>query len=147
MQPTHCTSDMPWVEARIGARRLEGAYAWRSFLDAGACVAFGSDFPIESPDPRKGLYAAITRQDEHGRPPGGFLPRERVDALQALRGFTTGAAFASFSEATSGRIAPGMRADLTVIDRDPLEGDPRAILGASILRTIVGGRTVFAASA
>lgn len=144
MQPTHCTSDMPWVEARLGRRRLEGAYAWRSFLDAGACLALGSDFPIESPDPRKGIYAAITRQDERGHPAGGFLPRERIAPVQALRGFTAGAAFASFAEEEAGRIAPGCRADLTVLDRDPLVAEPREILEAAVLRTIVAGRTVFA---
>ncbi|WP_373048073.1 amidohydrolase [Vulgatibacter sp.] len=142
MQPTHCTSDMPWVEARIGRGRMEGAYAWRSFLDAGACLALGSDFPIESPDPRKGLYAAITRQDERGHPPGGFHPHERISAAEALRGFTTGAAFAAFAEGELGRIAPGYRADLTVLDRDPLAVEPRAILDAAVLLSVVAGRVI-----
>ena len=145
VQPTHCTSDMPWLASRIGCRRLPGASPWRSFLDAGCCLALGSDFPIESPDPRKGLYAAITRQDERGQPPGGFQPAERITLEQALRGFTQGAAFAAFAEGDLGRIAPGYRADLTVLDRDPTDVEPADLLRAGIVRTIVGGRTVFAA--
>lgn len=144
MQPTHCTSDMPWIEARLG-RRVEHASPWRSTLEAGCRLALGSDFPIESPDPRKGIYAAITRQDERGHPPGGFFPAERLTAEQALRGFTTGAAFAAFREHESGRIAPGHLADLTVLDRNPLEVPAPEILRARVLRTIVAGRTLFAA--
>jgi predicted amidohydrolase YtcJ len=145
MQPTHCTSDMAWLEQRIGCRRLPGASPWRSFLEAGSCLALGSDFPIESPDPRKGLYAAVTRQDERGQPPGGFLPEQRITIEQALRGFTAGAAYAAFAERELGRIAPGCCADLTVLDRDPTRVEPAEILRAQVVRTIVAGRTIFAA--
>lgn len=145
MQPTHCTSDMAWLEQRIGCRRLPGASPWRSFLEAGSCLALGSDFPIESPDPRKGLYAAITRQNEQGQPPGGFQPQERITLEQALRGFTEGAAYAAFAESERGRVAPGFRADLTVFERDPFEIETPEILRNPVLQTIVGGRTVFRA--
>lgn len=139
MQPAHCTSDMAWLPSRIGARRLPGASAWRTLLEAGVPLAFGSDFPIEPPDPRKGLFAALTRQDEDGRPPGGFYPEERLGALEALRAYTSGGAFASFDEERAGRIAPGMRADLTVLGLDPRATPHRSILEAPVLATIVGG--------
>ena len=142
MQPTHCTSDMAWLPARIGAGRLPGVSPWRTLADAGVPLAFGSDFPIEPPDPRKGLYAAITRQDEAGRPPGGFFPVERLDPLTALAAFTSGGAFAAFEEDRSGRIAPGMRADFTVLGLDPRSAPPAALLEAPVLATIVAGRFV-----
>jgi predicted amidohydrolase YtcJ len=143
MQPTHATSDAPWVEGHLGADRLAGAYAWRSFLDAGARLALGSDFPIESPDPREGLYAAITRRDRHGFPPGGFRPEERLSPEEALRGFTEGAAFAAFAEQELGRIAPGFRADLTVLPVDPLVDPPAALIPAPTRLTIVDGSIAF----
>ena len=142
MQPTHCTADMAWLPARLGPTRLPGVSAWRTLADAGVPLAFGSDFPIESPDPRKGLYAAITRQDEAGMPPGGFFPGERLDPLAALAAFTEGAAFAAFEEASAGRIAIGMRADFTVLGVDSRTAPPDEILEAPILATIVGGRFV-----
>ena len=92
MQPTHATSDMPWAEARLGRARLAGAYAWRRFLQARVPLALGSDFPVESADPRLGLHAAVTRQDLSGYPPGGWLPDQKLTPLEALQGFTTGAA-------------------------------------------------------
>ena len=92
MQPTHATSDMPWAERRVGKERIAGAYAWRRFLDSGARLALGSDFPVESVDPRLGLYAAATRQDREGHPPGGWLADQRLTAAVALRGFTADAA-------------------------------------------------------
>src|SRR5690606_11142003 len=94
MQPTHATSDMPWAHERLGEARLVGAYAWRSLLDTGARLAFGSDFPVESSDPRLGLYAAMTRQDREGHPPGGWFPAQRMTASEAVRGFTADAAWA-----------------------------------------------------
>jgi len=142
MQPTHCTSDMAWLPARIGPARLPGVSAWRTLAGAGVPLAFGSDFPIEPPDPRKGLYAAITRQDEAGRPPGGFFPGERLDPSAALMAFTGGGAFAAFEEDLAGRIAPGMRADFTVLGLDPRTAPPAAILEAPVLATIAAGRFV-----
>ncbi|MFT3776594.1 MAG: amidohydrolase [Minicystis sp.] len=138
MQPTHATSDMPWAEARVGPKRIRGAYAWRSILATGAHVAFGSDFPVEETSPMLGLYAAVTRQDDQGRPPGGWQPQERVTLEEALRAFTGEAAWASFTEAHRGAIAPGFVADLTVFDR-ALAPD-RSLLATHADLVIVGGK-------
>ncbi|MEW6073903.1 MAG: amidohydrolase [Planctomycetota bacterium] len=143
MQPTHATSDMRWAEERLGADRLAGAYAWRRLPGPGAPLALGSDFPVESPDPRRGLYAAATRQDEAGRPPGGWLPGQRLALREALAGFTTGAAWAAHEEDVRGRLAPGTQADLTVLDVDPLAGDPSRLLSAQVLLTVVDGEIVY----
>ncbi|HQR67537.1 MAG TPA: amidohydrolase [Thermoanaerobaculia bacterium] len=145
MQPTHATSDMPWAEARLGPVRIRGAYAWRSFLAAGVRLAGGSDFPVEAESPLLGLYAAITRQDPSGRPPGGWYPDQRLSRREALRLFTADAAFAEFAETRRGRIAPGFDADLTVLDRDVVsDAVPAAeIPKAKVLLTVVGGEVVF----
>jgi len=143
MQPIHATSDGPWVESRVGKEGLPGAYAWRRFLDAGARLAFGSDFPVESDDPRLGLYAAITREDLEGRPPGGWLPDQKLSALEALRGFTADAAYAGFAENEVGRLAPGLRADLVILRGDPLAVAARDIPGLRVLSTWLDGRIVY----
>lgn len=141
MQPTHATSDMPWAPARLGQERLAGAYAWRSLLDSGAHVVFGSDFPVEETPPVLGLYAAVTRQDSHGDPPGGFFPAQRLTLEEALRAFTVEPSYASFTEASRGKLAPGYVADITVFDRD-LKPD-RTLLEARADMTIVGGEVVY----
>lgn len=143
MQPTHCTSDMPWAEQRLGHERAKGAYAWRSVLDAKVPLAFGSDFPIESPDPRLGLYAARTRQDAKGWPEGGWFPEQRLSGEQALAAFTMGAAYASFAEGERGRLMPGMDADFTALSVDPVDAPPMDVRVAQVLMTVVGGREVF----
>jgi predicted amidohydrolase YtcJ len=143
MQPAHATSDMPWAERRVGNERLRGAYAWRSLLESGAELAFGSDFPVESVNPMTGIYAAITRQDANGEPAGGWRAHERMTLDEALRGFTVGAAYAAFDEADAGRIAVGMRADLTVLDRNLSAVGVREILDAQVEYTIVRGRIVY----
>jgi predicted amidohydrolase YtcJ len=144
MQPTHATSDMPWAGARVGATRLHGAYAWRSLLDSGAVLAFGSDFPVESENPLPGLYAAVTRQDAKGNPPGGWLRDQTLTLDQALRAFTIGAAWARFDEKDAGVIEAGMRADLTVLDRDITKKEPAAILLDTHAKyTIVRGSVVY----
>jgi predicted amidohydrolase YtcJ len=140
MQPTHATSDMPWAEARVGPRRIRGAYAWRSILATGAHLAFGSDFPVEEPSPLLGLYAAVTRQDPQGKPPGGWYPDERLTLEEALHAFTVEPAWASFAEHRRGVLAPGFVADLTVFDRR-LAPD-RGLLDAHADLVIVGGRVV-----
>jgi predicted amidohydrolase YtcJ len=146
MQPTHATSDGPWVETRVGTEGLPGAYAWRRFLDAGTKLAFGSDFPVESVDPRLGLYAAITREDLAGKPPGGWLPDQKLSAAEALRGFTSDAAFAGFAESEVGRLAPGLRADFVVLEGDPLAVPPRAIPDLRVHSTWLDGKPVYRAS-
>jgi len=118
---------MAWAEQRLGHERAKGAYAWRSVLDARVPLAFGSDFPIESPDPRLGLYAARTRQDAKGWPEGGWFPEQRLSGEQALEAFTVGAAFASFAEGERGRLVPGMDADFTALSVDPVDSHKKWI--------------------
>jgi predicted amidohydrolase YtcJ len=147
IQPTHATSDMPWAEARVGAARIAGAYAWRTLLKAGARLAGGSDFPVESEDPLLGFYAAVTRQDLTGYPSGGWRASEALTRAEALRLFTADNAYAEFAEARRGRIAPGFDADITVLDRDiaseavPVSEIPKA----RVVLTIVNGRVVHGA--
>jgi predicted amidohydrolase YtcJ len=143
MQPTHATSDMPWAEARVGAERLFGAYAWQRFIAAGVRLALGSDFPVEQVDPRLGLYAAVSRQDLDGQPAGGWLPEQRLAADDALRGFTRDAAYAGFAENTVGTLRPGYRADFVLLDGDPLSVAPRAIVDLKVLSTWVDGKAVY----
>jgi predicted amidohydrolase YtcJ len=151
MQPRHATSDMRWAEARLGKERLAGAYSWRSMLSSGVRIAFGSDFPVEPEAPLLGLYAAVTRQDEKGEPAGGWLADERVSPFEAIRGFTYDVAFASFAEKKRGALAPGMDADLTVIDArredlaELLEKAPRQAIAARVVETWVGGVPSFTA--
>jgi hypothetical protein len=149
VQPTHATSDMPWAEARIGAGPIRGAYAWRRLLNAGIRLAGGSDFPVEGVSPLLGFYAAVSRQDLEGKPPGGWHAGEKLSRVEALRLFTADNAYAEFAEKRRGRVAVGFDADLTVLDRDivsektPLADIPRA----KVLMTVVGGEIVFRAAA
>jgi predicted amidohydrolase YtcJ len=139
MQPTHATSDMPWAEARVGAERIRGAYAWKTLRDGGARLALGSDFPVESVDPRLGLYSAVTRQDLEGLPLGGWQPQERQTMVEALAGFTADAAYAGFAEGRFGRLLPGERADFLLVDRDPLFASPEGLRETKILQVWIGG--------
>lgn len=143
MQPTHCTSDMRWVEARVGPERAKGAYAWRSLLDSGARLAGGSDFPVESHNPFLGFYAAVTRQNAEGEPAGGWQPQERLTREEALRLFTIDAAYAAFEEDVKGSLEVGKFADFIVIDRDVMTCPEKEILGTRVLRTVVDGEVVF----
>jgi predicted amidohydrolase YtcJ len=143
IQPTHATSDMPWAPARLGPRRVAGAYAWRSLVRAGARLAGGSDFPVESEKPLLGFYAAITRQDLEGKPPGGWTPGEKLTRPEALALFTSDTAFASFEEDRRGRIAPGFEADLTVLREDPMTAEVRRIPAIPVVLTVVGGRIAY----
>lgn len=143
MQPVHQTSDRLMAEARLGPERLKGAYAWNSILKAGGKLAFGSDTPVESPDPFAGLAAAITREDASGQPFGGWMPEERVSREQALAGFTTGAAYAAFAEQKVGSLTPGHRADFVLIDTDPLIASPGDIRKTIVQETWIGGRRVY----
>jgi len=145
MQPTHATSDMPWAETRIGPQRIVGAYAWRQLRDSGARLALGSDFPVESVDPRLGLYAATMRADDAGQPIGGWRPEEKLTAFEALRGFTLDAARAAFMEDEVGSLEPGKRADFVVLAEDPLAIDPARLRELTIRATYVDGRPVWQA--
>jgi predicted amidohydrolase YtcJ len=143
MQPTHCTSDMRWVEDRVGPQRARGAYAWASLLRSGARIAAGSDFPVESHNPFLGLYAAITRQNEKGDPPAGWRSEQRMTREEALRAFTLDAAWAAFEEEIKGSLTAGKLADFVVIDRDVMTCEPREILQTRVLMTVIGGEVVF----
>jgi hypothetical protein len=143
VQPTHATSDMPWAQARLGPERLQGAYAWQRLKAAGATLALGSDFPVERPDMLAGLYAARTRQDASGQPPGGWLPEQRLSGQEALEGFTVGNAYASFAENERGRLQPGMDADFVVLSVDPVDAQPAELLTGRVRLTVVGGAEVY----
>jgi predicted amidohydrolase YtcJ len=146
MQPTHATSDMRWVEDRIGpSRAVEGAYVWRSLLDAGAAVAFGTDFPVEPMPPVEGIYSAVTRQSREapGTPPGGWLPEQRLTREEAIRLYTAASAFAEWQEERKGTLRPGMLADLVVWSADLLTIPEEEILTAVPELTVVGGREVY----
>jgi predicted amidohydrolase YtcJ len=143
MQPTHQTSDRTMAEARLGPNRLGGAYAWNTIRKMGVSIAFGSDFPVESPDPFPGLSAGVSRQDLKGEPQGGWRPHERVTLGQALHGFTLGAAYAGFSETRMGGLAPGKWADFIIVDRDPTTINAQALARTIVLETWVAGKRVF----
>ena len=145
MQPTHATSDMRWAEDRLGEQRLFGAYAWQRLRQAGARLAFGSDFPVEQVDPMLGIHAAVTRQDLEGEPPGGWLPDQRVTVQVALEGFTVNAAFAGFAEDETGSLSVGKLADFVVLDRDLFTIEPADIPNTRVLETVLGGQVVFQA--
>jgi predicted amidohydrolase YtcJ len=144
MQPTHCTSDMDWADERLGADRLAGAYAWRSLVESGAHVCFGTDFPVERVEPLEGLYAARTRMHPDRTPIGGWRPEETLSGAQAHALYTAGSAYASFREDELGRIAPGYRADLTVLDGNPVACEPAALLTMQVVATVVDGRVIYA---
>lgn len=148
MQSTHATSDMPWVPTRIGPERTaEGAYVWQKLIKSGALLANGSDFPVEEPDPLLGFYAAITRQDPKGHPPGGWAPEERLSREEALASFTLNAAYAAHVEKELGSLEPGKLADLVVLSRDIMTVEPAQVLSTRVLRTIIGGRIVYDSTA
>jgi predicted amidohydrolase YtcJ len=143
MQPSHSSDDMRWADARLGSGRVDGAYAWRWFLDGGVHLAFGSDFPVEIANPFWGIYAAITRQDEKGEPAGGWHPAQRMTLDETLRAYTAGSAYAAFDENRLGILKVGMRADVTVVDRDLFRVKPLDLLQAKVTATLVDGEIVF----
>lgn len=143
MQPTHATSDMPWAERRLGSERIRGAYAWRTVLNSGARLAFGSDFPVEEVNPFFGIHAAVTRQDHEGNPPGGWFPEQRLTLAEALRGFTSDAAYAAFEEDSRGTIEPGRLADFTIVDGDLFAMPAGDLSKAKVRATVVGGEIVY----
>lgn len=143
MQPTHCTSDMRWVEDRVGPERAAGAYAWASLLRSGALIASGSDFPVESHNPLLGFYAAITRQNQQAQPEGGWRSEQRMTRQETLRSMTLDAAYAGFREQDVGSLEPGKLADLILLDTDIMTCEPFEILTAQVLRTVLSGEVVF----
>lgn len=143
MQPTHATSDMYWAEERLGPERVKGAYAWRSLLDSGAQLAFGSDFPVEAVNPMLGIYAAASRRDLKGWPEGGWHAEQKVSREEAIHAFTLGAAYAAFMEDRVGSLETGKRADFIVLDRDPLRVPEAEVPQVRVLQTWVDGVRVF----
>jgi predicted amidohydrolase YtcJ len=135
---------MPWVAARIGAARAqEGAYIWQTLLKSGAVLASGSDFPVEEPNPMPGFYAAITRQDPSGHPPGGWMADQRLSRDEALRSFTLSAAYAAHAEALLGSLEAGKLADFVVLSKDIMRVAPREILTTVAAMTVVGGEVTY----
>jgi hypothetical protein len=143
MQPTHATSDMYWAELRLGPERIKGAYAWQSLLKTGVNIIGGSDFPVESPNPLWGIYAAVTRSDRAGYPQNGWRSEECMTRLQAIRAFTTNAAYGAFEESIKGQIQPGQWADLTVLSKDIMQIPAAEILTTAVEMTIVNGKIVY----
>ena len=134
---------MYWAEDRLGGNRIAGSYAWRRFLDSGSRIANGSDFPVESPNPLWGFYAAITRQDHEGWPEGGWRPGQRMTRAEALKSFTLDAAYAAFEDGLKGSIEPGKLADIVVLSADIMKIEPAQILKTRVVMTILGGKIVY----
>jgi predicted amidohydrolase YtcJ len=144
MQPSHLLTDMRWAQQRLGPARARLSYAWASFLKAGVTLAFGTDYPVESVNPMRGLYAAITRKDEAGE--SDYFPEERLTLAQAVRAYTVGAAFAENAEGEKGTLEVDKLADFVVLDCDLFAVSPAVLLKARVLRTVVAGRTVHTAT-
>lgn len=142
MQATHATSDKNMAQDRLGEVRIQGAYAWRKLMEAGAIIANGSDFPVESPNPFFGLHAAVTRQDQHNEPPGGWFPEERMTLDEALTSFTLDAAYAAHQEALLGSLEAGKLADFILVEQDVFDIDPSQLWQVEVAETWVGGRRI-----
>ncbi len=141
MQPNHLLTDMNWAMKRLGAERAVSSYAWHSFLNAGVPLAFGTDYPVEPITPFRGLYAAVTRENEAGTQE--YFPEEKLTIDEAIAAYTSGAAYAEFTEKTKGELIPGQWADLVVLDRDLTQVAADQILATKVLRTVVAGKTVY----
>lgn len=141
VQPNHLLTDMNWAEQRIGPERAKTSYPWKQFLDNGVPIAFGTDYPVEPITPFRGVYAAVTRKNEEGTK--SYYPEQKLTIDQAIAAYTTGSAYAEFAEKEKGTLAPGMLADFVVLDRDITKVPPAEILKTQVLRTVVGGKTVY----
>jgi predicted amidohydrolase YtcJ len=141
MQPNHLLTDMNWAVSHIGTERAQYSYAWKKFLDDGVVLAFGTDYPVEPITPFRGIYCAVTRKNEAGTKE--YFPEQKLNIHQAIAAYTTGAAYAEFAEKSKGLLNPGMLADFVVLDRDIIRVAPEEILKTKVLRTVVGGKTVY----
>jgi predicted amidohydrolase YtcJ len=143
MQPNHLLTDMNWAEAHIGAARAAHSYAWKEFMDDGVVLAFGTDYPVEPITPFRGIYAAVTRKNEAGTKE--YFPEQKLSIGEAIAAYTAGSAYAEFAEKEKGQLQPGKLADFVVLDRDITKVAPAEILKTRVLRTVVGGKTVYEA--
>ena len=143
MQPYHCADDGRWAEKRIGPDRAKGTYAFRSLLDSGAELAFGSDWNVAPLDPIQGIAAAVTRQTLDGKHPDGWVPEQKITVEEAVRAYTVGSAFAEFQEKEKGMLRPGMLADLVMWSQDIFTVAPESIRETKTLLTVVDGRIVY----
>ncbi|MFT7123395.1 MAG: putative amidohydrolase YtcJ, partial [Bermanella sp.] len=146
MQPTHATSDMNMAEDRIGAERLKGAYAWRSFLNQGSRIVSGSDYPIERADPFAGIHAAVTRQNSANLPQDGWIAEQSMTLQEVLRSFTIDAAWAAHQEERLGGLTAGKWADFILLDQDVFEIEPERLWQTKVLETWLGGKQVYRAA-
>jgi hypothetical protein len=143
MQPYHAIDDGRWAEKRIGPERAKGAYAFRSLLDAGVTLAFGSDWAVAPMDPLMGIFAAVTRSTLDGKRPDGWIPGQKISVAEAIKAFTLGSAFASFDEKIKGSIQPGKLADMVVLTDDILHMEPSRLNTAKVEMTIFDGRVIY----
>jgi hypothetical protein len=143
MQPTHCITDKRFCEKRIGEERCKYGYAWRSLLDAGATIAFGTDYPVEPLDPMEGLYAAVTRKDRMGEEGDGWFPEQKLTMEEAIELYTLGAAYAQFMEDRKGMIKKGYLGDVVIVNQDLMTILEEDIMKTKVDYTIVGGKVVF----
>ncbi len=142
MQPYHCIDDGRWAEKRIGTERAKTTYAFRSLLDSGATLAFGSDWDVAPMKPILGIYAAATRRTLDGKHPNGWIPEQKITVAEAIHAYTMGSAYASFEEKIKGSIEPGKLADFVVLTDDILNIDPVKIADTKVYMTILGGEVV-----
>ena len=145
MQPSHQTTDMRWAESRLGPERVKGAYAWATMQKNGVRLAFGTDYDVEPISPFRGLYACVTRQLPDGTPPGGWQPQEKISLEDCIRAYTSGSAYAEFEEGKKGELKSGEYADFIVLSNDLTKVPPSEYVKTQVLRTVVGGRTVYQA--
>ncbi|HEY0797367.1 MAG TPA: amidohydrolase [Acidisarcina sp.] len=143
MQPYHEADDGRWAEKRLGPERSKYSYAWRSLLDSGAVLAFGSDWPVAPMEPLKGIYAAVTRRTIDGKHPDGWVPEQRITVAEAIHAYTMGAAYAEFQEKVKGSIEPGKLADLVVLSEDILRATPAQLENAKVDLTIFNGKIIY----
>jgi len=143
MQPYHAIDDGRWAEKRIGSERAKTTYAFRSLLDSGATLAFGTDWTVAPLNPLLSVYGAVTRRTIDGKNPNGWIPQQKITVDEAVRAYTVGSAYAEFQESVKGTITPGKLADLVILSRDIFSIDPVEIENVKVLMTIVDGRVVY----
>jgi predicted amidohydrolase YtcJ len=143
MQPAQQTTDMRWAEERLGRERLKGAYAWSTMIKNGIPLAFGTDYPVEPVSPFRGLYACVTRERPEGGPRNGWEPQEKISLEDCIRAYTSGSAYAQFEEGKKGELKPGKYADFIILSKDLTKVSPTEYTKTSVLRTVVGGHTVY----